>query len=142
MIVIHESESQRQPLETDTRRRRNIPESSSAFVVINSNSVGQTQNDVVATIVIVIANSAPSALSGGVQAGLSRHIRKTAARVAEKPARPAGQQQVGAAIGVEVNETCTRTGKLCETVRRAGGGSRRVTFYRQCSGSKADSKIL
>ena len=115
--------------------------------MVNGDAVRQAQDNVVAAVVIVIADGAPVPLAGGVEAGFRCDIGKAAAsRIAIKRRRaaalPCGQQQIWPAVGVEIDETCAGAGKLFKTIRHAGCNYSGAPFRKQSAGNETDREVL
>ena len=125
MVEIHKGESERNTVETNAGRSRDIAESAVAFVAVNGDSVRQSENDVIAAVIVVIANRASMRLAGGIETGLRGHVGKSAASgVAIKDCRavPFGrQQQVWPAVGIEVDEARAGAGELQEPIGGPAG---------------------
>ena len=141
MIEIHQGEPQRNSVETNAGRGRHIAKSAPAFVVVNCDSVRQSEHDVVAPVIVVIANHASMRFAGGIESGLRGHVGKCAASiVAVKDCRAASlfgwQQQIWPAVSIDVDEARAGAGGLQEAIRR----SRRRTWRDAAAGQSADRK--
>src|SRR5262249_18995860 len=109
VIEVDESKTQRRAIELNAGCSSTVAEAAVGFAVIKSDSVLQPEDDVAASVVVVVADRAALRLSGGVESHSSGDVGKPAASgIAIELRRAAGQEQIGPAIGVEIDEAGAR----------------------------------